>query len=227
MTSAITDLWGFRTDDVWATGVSGVDQRWSGSAWVSGDNDSYFDGAALFAASTGEIFKAGSLALRRWWPVSNAWGDASSRAPYGTVDVWGNSAADVWAVINSNLSHFDGTTWASVTSGAPTTLKAIWGSGPFDVWAVGRAGTLVHRVTSWSVVSSPTSNDLNALWGSAANDIWAVGASGTIVHFNGSTWSSVASGTTTTLTAIHGALTLGVGLGRLLSAHRMVDYRTT
>lgn len=51
----------------------------------------------------------------------------------------------------------------------------------------------------------PVGNALNGVWGAAADDVWAVGAQGTILHFDGVTWSSVPSGTTSHLHAVWGS----------------------
>jgi len=48
-------------------------------------------------------------------------------------------------------------------------------------------------------------NRLLGVWGSANNDIFAVGENGTILHFNGSTWSSMSSGTSNDLRGAWGS----------------------
>jgi photosystem II stability/assembly factor-like uncharacterized protein len=55
-------------------------------------------------------------------------------------------------------------------------------------------------------MSNPATENLNAVWGTAANSVYAVGNKGTILHYNGTSWSSMASGTTTNLERPYPAL---------------------
>jgi hypothetical protein len=54
-------------------------------------------------------------------------------------------------------------------------------------------------VTSERIVGTTAS-----LWGSGVDDVWAVGGSGSIRHWDGSTWTPVASGTSSDLTGVSG-----------------------
>ena len=51
----------------------------------------------------------------------------------------------------------------------------------------------------------PQGNPFNAVWGSSGSDVFAVGDYGTIFHYNGSTWSSMASGTIVELNGVWGS----------------------
>jgi len=50
----------------------------------------------------------------------------------------------------------------------------------------------------------PQGNVLYDVWGAAADDVYAVGKDGTILHYNGTNWSTQASGTTGDLNGIWG-----------------------
>jgi hypothetical protein len=53
---------------------------------------------------------------------------------------------------------------------------------------------------------SGTSESLYGVWGASSSNVFAVGSQGTILHYDGSTWSTMASGTTSwELTAVWGA----------------------
>jgi cysteine-rich repeat protein len=52
------------------------------------------------------------------------------------------------------------------------------------------------------VTGLPSTGDFLAIHGTAANDVWIVGQAGLILHWNGTTWSSVASGTTRALRSV-------------------------
>jgi hypothetical protein len=49
-----------------------------------------------------------------------------------------------------------------------------------------------------------TGHDLNAIWVSAADDVFTVGNGGTILDYNGSTWTTMPSGTTVGLCRVWG-----------------------
>jgi hypothetical protein len=53
----------------------------------------------------------------------------------------------------------------------------------------------------------PSSAMLTSVWGTGANDVYATGDAGLIVRFNGSTWSTMSSGTADLLWAVSGAPT--------------------
>ena len=45
----------------------------------------------------------------------------------------------------------------------------------------------------------PQGHTLHGVWGSSGSDVYAVGLYGTILYYDGSTWSSLSSGTTNNL----------------------------
>ena len=47
--------------------------------------------------------------------------------------------------------------------------------------------------------------NLTGVWGTSGTDVFAVGAGGTILHYNGTSWSSMTSGTTNTLSGVWGS----------------------
>jgi hypothetical protein len=151
------------------------------------------------------------------------------------VGVWGSSGSDVFAVGACPeggcpvILHFDGISWdvEGITIldvfGWPCTypclsgLNNIWGSSSTDVFVTG-SGMIkpLHDLkfsfvyhydgTQWSqqfVTSSIT--PLTGIWGSSGTDVFAVGSRGTILHYNGSTWSSMSSGTTAYLNNVWGS----------------------
>jgi hypothetical protein len=54
----------------------------------------------------------------------------------------------------------------------------------------------------WTPMASGTTYQLNGIWGSSSTDVFAVGEDGIIMHYNGSTWSSMSSGTTGWFTGV-------------------------
>jgi hypothetical protein len=51
----------------------------------------------------------------------------------------------------------------------------------------------------------PQGNSLLGVWGSSGSDVFAVGGSGTILHYDGSSWSSMSSGTSNHLGGVWGS----------------------
>ena len=120
--------------------------------------------------------------------------------------VWGTSASDVWAVgYNGTILHYNGTSWSSVSSGTPSTSKAsgapprltcgLWA--PWDDPPLQRH-ELVERLERDDAKPSAASGAPPRL----TCGLWA--AFGTILHYNGTSWSSVSSGTTQDLYSVWG-----------------------
>ncbi|MCF8142736.1 MAG: hypothetical protein K9N21_02325 [Deltaproteobacteria bacterium] len=59
---------------------------------------------------------------------------------------------------------------------------------------------------TWRRQDTPSPlNHLKGVWGNSASDVFAVGVNGTILHYNGTAWSSMTSGTTSTLNGVWGS----------------------
>jgi hypothetical protein len=183
-TERLTGVWGASASDVWAVGY-GTILHYNGTAWSSVAIPA--TGAASFLLS-----------------------------------VWGSSASDVWAVgyettnFTPTILHYNGTTWSTVSSGVTQLLTSVWGTSASDVWVVGVVGTILHYDgSSWTVLlptgAAGTTNFFGA-WGSSPSNMWFVSSTGTngpgagqIHHYNGTTLSSVLSGTTPGLFGIWGS----------------------
>ena len=63
-----------------------------------------------------------------------------------------------------------------------------------------------YNGATWAAMATPPgTNRLEGIGGTGKGDIYAVGEGGTIIRFNGTTWTTVASGTTTTLNEVWGS----------------------
>ena len=51
----------------------------------------------------------------------------------------------------------------------------------------------------------PQGNNLNSVWSNSSNDVYAVGYNGTILHYDGATWNTMSSGTSSDLWCIWGS----------------------
>jgi len=68
------------------------------------------------------------------------------------LDVWGTSAADVYAVGAGTMLHYDGQAWTEVQS-VLQRLAGVWGSSAGDVFTVGSGGTIIRGSVNVSTAS--------------------------------------------------------------------------
>jgi hypothetical protein len=179
------------------------------AVWGSGPSDVW---------AVGNIISGNALAASIFHYDGSAW--KSSLVETSMQDfsgVWGSGPTDVWAAGFGGLYHFDGTSWKQ-TGPTNTNLSIfgrIWGSGSDDAWTTGAElqstnSALFHwDGTTWSVgFTPPPSLGIANVWEASPADVWIVGAvtetddaginsvTGTTLHFDGTSWSTVASGTT-------------------------------
>ena len=98
---------------------------------------------------------------------------------------------------------------AEFDDGTPVALAKSFGGGfKFTNWGGACSGTgacvvsmtqdqavrATFSLGSWSAMSIPTTAQLHGIWGSSPTQIFAVGAAGTVLEFDGSSWTSLASG---------------------------------
>lgn len=166
---------------------------------------------------------AGATALQRWDGTS--WTAAS--VTHTVAGLWGSSASNVYAVGGTSISQFNGTSWSAVTSGASSGLLAVWGSSASDVYAGGLGGTLV-RSTGGAFSTVPSTGIGGAefvagIWGSGANDVYVVGTN--VRRWNGTTWSTVATGIGQPATDVWGTSASNIYIGGFAGA--FVHYNGT
>ena len=176
--------------------------------WVSGTNDVWIAGTACGSGD-------GGLNLRHW--------DGAKWTPLATHDnrvvqaFWGFSPNDVWGATTLDdqyLGHWDGRTWDHVDS---SHYGPLAGGAPGDVWIAG--SHLVDYTPSGNVSSldlttlgidetACTSGGracVNAGWAAGKSNVWFVADGGKALHFDGTSWTSVPTGTTSNLKSIWGS----------------------
>jgi len=149
----------------------------------------------------------------------------------GAMNAQGNFLLDVYAAVSLNggasfgndfrLSDtpFDPDAGSRCRYGCAGFLSGTWSESPSLAYAAGLAG--VHRWNGsvWSTVATghPAPFDV---WGSSASRVWVVGGGGNIFMYNGSSWTSQASGTGQDFLAVHGRSAtdvFAVGSGGVIS----------
>jgi hypothetical protein len=141
---------------------------------------------------------------------NSAWQQEASGTTIDLVDVWGNTASNVWisglatSFGESILLHSDGITWHTVYQYNPAiqgrrpdslsgTVSSIWTDSPRRIWVCMSAGQYVAPTNtrgegriSWSpeyVIGAP-----ERIRGTQENNIFVAGDFGTLAHFSGNTW---------------------------------------
>jgi hypothetical protein len=203
-TTFVSDVWGSSPRDVWivgpygkllrrTTGVSCVDipsGKWIHDVWGSGPNDVFAVGASGDGTQANLVHFDG-----------NTWSDWSDRVMplVPRLDgVWGFSATNVYAVGDSKVLHYNGSTWSDAGLVTTEKLGAIWGSSPTDIFAVGSNGAIFHSDGStWTRMfvpvglSAPTDASWTKVHGTGPNDVYVVG-SRTMMRYDGSSWAPIA-----------------------------------
>jgi hypothetical protein len=213
-------LWGFSSVDVHTLTVNGNVFKWDGTSWTE-----TLHGGTSWRAEWGDQADTNVLCAASQTGTVYC-NDIAVNATAGTLQLmslWGSSNTTLYTTnVNGGIyqSTDSGTTFKAMTSGTTDTLFAIWGSGPTQIWAAGQAGTIITNSggATWTAQASGTTNDLRWLWAGTAptgytGDAYAVGDAGTIQHFNGTQWSPMWSGVTTTLRTVYGISPTNVYVG--------------
>ncbi|CAN5475184.1 hypothetical protein BH09MYX1_BH09MYX1_26270 [soil metagenome] len=112
---------------------------------------------------------------------------------WGTSNLVGSSAQDLWYGVFDHVLHFDGTAWAST---AVADARSVASLGKGDVW-IGDKQLRHFDGKVWSsaylVDGAQTPGLISSIDGSRSNDAFAVGYGGTgdasfAAHWNGTTW---------------------------------------
>jgi hypothetical protein len=161
LSPSLTDVWGSSPTDVYAVGRSmeppaGVVLHYDGATWTPALQHEGLVPNAVWGSSSTDVFLVGFqvdqdedgqfIVTTAVWHYDGTTWSAQSVPAEDTVldDVWGSSAADVYAVgENGLILHYDGTGW-SATNQTDDTLLGIFGSSLSDVYAVGNGGRVLH-----------------------------------------------------------------------------------
>jgi len=216
-TGTLNAVWGASATDAFAGGDNGIMLRYNGSSWSTMSFPSSSSVYSLWGTASNNVYAVTSNGeVLRFngssWSVST-----TSASPLWAV--YGTSASDVYATGESGVAlRFNGTSWSPVNASTSGTLAGVWGSSATNLMAVGSAASgataIAFRNTGsgWTSMAMPTSAMLTSIWGPSANDVYVTGDAGLIVRWNGSSWSTMSSGTPDLLWSVSGAPT-GTGGG--------------
>jgi hypothetical protein len=144
--STLNGVFGVDANNAIAVGNAGTAIRYTGTWAPEPTGTTYLlkdvGGAGGVELAVGRVSAANSagVAIRK----QGAWTDLSSSLPAGTLDlkgVWVVSPTLAYAVGDSGILSFDGTTWTNVVPGM--VFNEIVGS-PTDLYAVGASGTVMR-----------------------------------------------------------------------------------
>ena len=160
---ALSDVWGSSARDVYAVGrddetdpASAVVLHFDGSAWLPVFEEASLALSSVWASSATDVFACGFEVKELndgtflvTGTVRHFDGTSWSRMPLPSnrllQEIWGTSAADVFAVGDGVVLHYDGTAWTEARP-TPKSLLGIWASSPVDAFAVGDGGLILHGV---------------------------------------------------------------------------------
>lgn len=211
-TGTLNAVWGASAGDAFAGGDNGIMLRYNGSSWSAMSFPSTSSVYSLWGTASNNVYAvtASGEVLRfngSSWSVST-----TSASPLWAI--YGTSASDVYATGENGVAlRFNGTSWSPVNASTSGTLAGVWGSSAANLMAVGSAVSgatgIAFRNTgsAWTSMTMPSSAMLTSIWGPSANDVYATGDAGLILRWNGSTWSTMSSGTADLLWSVSGAPT--------------------
>jgi hypothetical protein len=203
-TPGSTILWAWYYDIEVQIPVTVTDTR---RAWNTTTTPDDQGNRGIWGTSATSAYAANHTGLLRW--NGTAWSHVPEARWRSLYDVWGSSAANVWAVgEKGELLRWNGTAWGlqrydgtSVTTQPLTsydvparsyTLRGVWGSSASDVYAVGDSGVVLrYNGTSWSRMTTGTTVQLNHVWGTSSTNVYAATSTGRLLRYNGTSWSFV------------------------------------
>lgn len=203
------DIWAYSSSAALAVGTGGKIYAFNGQAWSSNTSPTEEDLHGVWGNGPGNFrFAVGDngtiLALDL--DVGD-WTDASGVTSENLKAVWGTDDSTVFAVGNNGtVLEYDGVSWDTMTLGSAVNLTDIYGTSDTIMYACSDNGWVFKYDTTktWRAVYTLGGVPYNSVWVRAENDVFVVGDNGTILHFNGTTWETQSSGTTSDLLCVWG-----------------------
>jgi hypothetical protein len=185
---ALTSVWGSSPKDVHVAGVTG------GASESTHNRTAPAPAWPCAARWNGTEWSGGRVGGPTWVPNAH-W-----------LGLWGLSEQEMWlGGVLDGIRRGVGAGWPAFGSGYCLNCWGLWGVAPTDLFAAWADIFERYAGGLWSQLASTSDQQsLFAVWGTSASDVYAVGAEGTILHWDGSTVTSMNSGTTNDLLGIWG-----------------------
>ena len=204
----LTSVWASSSSDVYVSGGFRSVDHFNGNSWgavpVPGGEANRYQ---VFGFSSTNVYTAGEWSIDHY--DGSTW---STILPLSGglqgIGIWGNSPNDLFITVdqsggpaaNSQMWHFNGTAWSNLTPTSPcAAMSGLWGTSGTNVYTTctngGGGGWILHYNGTVFDTVFISSQPLVWVHGTSASDVFAVGQNGVIVHYNGSTWTSMSSGT--------------------------------
>ncbi len=199
---AFYSAWGTSPNDVWIVGAANHKTAGAGPSVL------HFDGAAW----QNKAVEAPGVDL--WWVSGLAGGDTWFAGTQGTIARWHRDTGKVEIEKTPSADHIFGL--------LPVAANDVWAVGGSLGCGAKTCGVVWHNDgTGWAAASVPPTLLGGATqWFKAWKQkgiLWIVGAEGKLLRYDGSTWTSPASGSDRTILTIHGN-------GDVLAAVGGADY---
>jgi hypothetical protein len=138
---AITALFGFSPDDVYAGTATGAVLHWDGDQWSPATQVGTGPIRSIWGHVPGELWVVGDafgrLSAGDWSTLSDDQALAAN-----IVGLWGTSMQDVWAVTDSlRIKHYNGLRWTEHWD-SPIPFEGIWGPSASQLHVCGGQGTI-------------------------------------------------------------------------------------
>lgn len=201
-------VWGSAPNDVWVVGndttIGGVVLHSTGGAFTTALSGLAFTPNRV-DGSGNDVWVVGAYTILHY--NGTTWSEIGSQVQLDSVAALGNGKA-MFGAFNGKALYYDGTQLLPLPGAVP--LRALWATSIDDVFAAGGGPVLRMQGAGWSPifttapfeVSSSQNPSFSGIDGTSGTDLFAVGSSGLIQHFDGVTWRTMASGTSSALTSV-------------------------
>lgn len=182
---ALTGIWGFGADDIYATGSQEF-LHFDGTSWQPVEAASPLRLSELWGTPDGGLFGAGyGGAIGRW--DGQKWEVMDSGTNSYICSLWGTGSDHVLALsLDGVLHRFDGKNWSVVEGTPPGVAHHIWTSGPDDIILMGTTHALRFDGKDWLEIPELDRLHFRNVWGSGPDDLYFVGDD--FAHFDGQNW---------------------------------------
>lgn len=208
--ATLNTVWAASATDAFAGGDGGTMLRSNGTSWTAMSFPSTASVYALWGSSSTSVYAATDAGeVLRFNGTSWSVLSTVSSALWA---VYGTSTTNIAIAGEDGLvRRFNGTTWTTLPAPVNGTLAGLWTTGTTDLFTAGAnddgSGGVAFSLTgaSWTALSVGSTRVFTSIWGPSLADLYITGDVGTLLRFNGSTWSTIPTGTTDLLWAISAA----------------------